>query len=317
MAANLVEVDVRGDPEASFGTDRAAPYPTDPLDLADAVLARLAAVRPGDPRARQLREQVICRCVPVARREALRFRRSGEPLDDLIQVATLGLIQAVDRFDPARGVPFRCFALPTIKGALKRHFRDKGWMVKVSRRVQELYLEITRLEPDLTQWLERSPTDDDFARHLGVSVKEIRAARAGGSAYTARSLNARVQVGYADSIELGDLLGECDHDIELVADREALTLALRTLPERLRTLLSLRYVDDLTQSEIADKLGVSQMQVSRLLTRTLDRLRGHMLADVGASERLEVKRGRPAAPQAPPDQCRSRRTFEPCGPEVR
>jgi len=258
------------------------------LDLADAVLVQLAAVGPDDPPARRLREQVISQCVPAARREALRFRRSGEPLDDLIQVATLGLIHAVDRFDPARGIPFRCFALPTITGELKRHFRDKGWMVRVSRRVQELYLEITRLEPELTQWLGRSPTHDDFARHLNVPVDEIRAARASGTVYTARSLNAPVQFGHADSIEFGDLLGEDDHDFERVTDRAALTKALRILPERMRVLLCLRYVEDLNQCQIADKVGLSQVQVSRLLTQALNQLREHM----GAEPPTQVRKRR-------------------------
>jgi RNA polymerase sigma-B factor len=150
--------------------------------------------------------------------------------------------------------------------------------VRVSRRVQELHHELTRLEPELTQKLGRTPTVDDLAGQLDVTADEIRAARAGGTAYTARSLNAPVNHD-RDPVELGDLLGECDHDLELIADREALKLALRTLPERLRLVLCLRFVDDLTQSQIADKLGVSQMQVSRLITRALDQLKRHMLAE--------------------------------------
>jgi RNA polymerase sigma-B factor len=255
-----------------------SPPPTDTLDMVDDTLARMAAAEPDGAYARQLRNQVICQCLPAARREALRFRRSGEPLDDLIQVATVGLIHAVDRFDPGRGIAFRHFALPTIKGELKRHFRDKGWMVRVSRRVQELYQDIRRVEPELAQQLGREPSDDDLAQRLNVAVDEIRAARTGGAAYTALSLNAPVNVGGTESIELGDLLGERDHELELIPDRDALKHALSTLPDRLRTILCLRFVDDLTQTQIADKLGISQMQVSRLLTRALDQLRRHILA---------------------------------------
>jgi RNA polymerase sigma-B factor len=197
-------------------------------------------------------------------------------MEDLVQVATLGLIQAVDRFDPGRGIPFRHFALPTILGELKRHFRDKGWSVRVNRRVQELHQEIRRAEPELAQLLGRTPTDADLAEHLTLSAAEVRAGRGAGSAYTARSLNWRAN-SEDDAVELGELLGHEDRDLELVADRESLRAALRYLPENMKHLLSMRFADNLTQSQIADKIGVSQMHVSRLITRAVGILRRHML----------------------------------------
>lgn len=255
-----------------------APTDTDAIDEADDALARLAAMSCGEPARGQLREQIICQCMPAARREAVRYRHTGESMEDLVQVATVGLIHAVDRFDPTRGVPFRHFAMPTIAGELKRHFRDKGWSVRVSRRVQELHQEVSRAEPELAQRLSRTPTVADLAAHLHLSREDVLAALDGGAAYRARSLNWRV-FGDEDTMELGDLLGMEDRELEGIADRESLRQALRVLPERLRLLLSLRFVDNLTQAQIADKIGVSQMHVSRLINRALAILRRHMLAE--------------------------------------
>jgi RNA polymerase sigma-B factor len=250
----------------------------DVMDEADQSLIRLAAMSRDDPARDQLREQIICQCMPAVRRAAGRYRHTGESMEDLAQVAILGLIHAVDRFDPARGIPFRHFAMPTIAGELKRHFRDKGWSVRVSRRVQELHQEVSQAEPELAQRLCRTPTVSDLAKHLKLSEKDILAAQGGAAAYTARSLNWRVH-GDDDATELGDLLGIEDRDLEGVADRESLRQALRVLPDRLRVLLSLRYVDNLTQAQIADKVGVSQMHVSRLINRALTTLRRQMLAE--------------------------------------
>jgi RNA polymerase sigma-B factor len=264
-----------------------SPYPLqnatrDPLVEADAALTRLARLDPTDPATRparvRLREQIIRDCLPAARREAARYRYTGESMEDLAQIAAVGLIQAIDRFDPSRGVPFRHFAAPTIAGELKRHFRDKGWTVRVTRRVQELHQEINRAEPALAQQLRRTPTVRDLAEHLRLPEADVLAGRRAGGAYSARSLNWRVSDD-EDAVELGELIGSDDHALEAVADLEALRAALRALPERLRLLLSLRYVDELTQHQIADKLGISQMHVSRLITRATGILRGHMLAE--------------------------------------
>ena len=256
-----------------------AMHPFDPADPVTAVqphLADMARLPPDDPERQRIREQIIKDCLPLARREAARYRHSGESMDDLVQVATVGLIQAVDRFDPDRGVAFRHFALPTISGELKRHFRDKGWSVRVSRRVQELHQVISRAEPALAQQLSRSPTIADLAGHLRISEADVEAGLHGAAAYRARSLSARV--GEDDLSELGDLLGGDDRELEAVADIEALRASLRRLPPRLRHVLDLRFIQNMTQVQIAREIGVSQMHVSRLIARALAKLR-HMLLD--------------------------------------
>jgi RNA polymerase sigma-B factor len=184
----------------------------------------------------------------------------------------------VDRFDPGRGIPFKHFALPTICGELKRHFRDKGWSVKVSRRVQELYLQVNQAEPLLAQRLGRMPTTQDLARHLNLPERDVLAARNGEAAYAARSLNWPLH-GDEHGADLGSTLGEVDRSLEAVVDRDALRRAAVVLTPRLASILELRFVDELSQAQIADKLGISQMHVSRLLHRSLDLLRRHMMAD--------------------------------------
>jgi len=243
----------------------------------DSLLAELGQMSRDDPARPRLREYIICRCAPAARREAMRYRNTGEPIDDLVQVATLGLILAVDRYDASRGIPFRHFAVPTILGELKRHFRDKGWAVKVSRRMQELYQEVRAAEPVLAQRLQRLPTTADLAAHLNISEEEVRRAREGEAVHSARSLN---WPGYGDDdvAEVGEVIGSPDKDIEAIADRDALQRAWPKLPERLRTMLTLRFVEEMSQSQIGDKLGISQMHVSRQLARSLALLRRLMSA---------------------------------------
>lgn len=268
--------DTSGDPSFDTSGDHCLDTSSDPFAEAERGLARIAALDPSDPARAGLRAHVICLCLPMARREAARYRHTGEPMEDLVQVATLGLIQAVDRFDGNRGVPFRHFALPTISGELKRHFRDRCWSVRVGRRVQELHQAIQQAEPELAQRLKRTPTVSDVAAYLGVSEDEVVAGLNGGAAYSARSLN-WLPPAEEDAVELGDALGAEDRDLEAVTDRESLRVALRALPERLRLLLMLRFVDELTQTQIADKLGISQMHVSRLISRALSMLRRTML----------------------------------------
>lgn len=226
----------------------------------------------------RLRDEVICACLPVVRRLAARFFGRGESAEDLVQVATIGLIKAVDRFDPQRETQFLSYATPTIVGELKRHFRDKGWSVRVSRPMQELYLSITRLLPEMAQELGRSPGVGDLAARLGVPEADIVAGLECGQAYTARSLS--TPVGGDDSTTvLADLLGGADARMESVADRHTLRQMLADVPERERNILALRFFDNLTQSEIAERIGVSQMHVSRLLTRTLAELRERLLVE--------------------------------------
>src|SRR5215467_176606 len=236
------------------------------------MLAEMADLPADSPRRAALRDEVICGCLPVVRRLAARFFGRGENPDDLIQVATIGLIKAVDRFDPQRETQFLSYATPTIIGELKRHFRDKGWSVRVSRPLQELYLTITRIIPDLAQHLGHSPTVADIATHLGIPETDVVAGLECAGAYTARSLSTPIGDDTTGTT-LADLLGETDDRMESVADRHTLRQMLSDVPERERHILALRFFDNLTQSEIAERIGVSQMHISRLLTRTLGNLR--------------------------------------------
>jgi len=219
-----------------------------------------------------LRDQLIEAHIGLAEYLARRFANRGEPLDDLVQVASLGLVKAVERFDPARGLEFTTFATPTIVGELKRHFRDKGWAVRVPRRVQELHLRITRVIDDLSNELGRSPNVDEIAMRAGTTEDEVIEAIDAGSAYRSTSLDA----GRSDDDESPGLLGQLgDVDPELARSELRTTLGplIAALPEREQVMLYLRFYEGLTQSEIAKRLGISQMHVSRLLARSLQQLR--------------------------------------------
>jgi len=241
-------------------------------------LSAMADLPVGDAQRNRMRDEVICACLPVVRRLAGRFFGRGETPEDLIQVATIGLIKSVDRFDPERATQFLGYATPTIVGEIKRHFRDKGWSVRVSRPMQELYLQISRLLPELSQELGRSPRISDIAERLGVTNDEVIHGLECGQAYAARSLSTPVG-GDENGAVLADLLGGEDERMESVADRQTLRQLLTEIPERERDILMLRFFGNLTQSEIAERIGVSQMHVSRLLTRTLADLRQRLLAE--------------------------------------
>jgi RNA polymerase sigma-B factor len=234
-------------------------------------LLRELAGTPAGPGHAALRDEAIRAWLPLARHLAHRYTGRGEPDDDLLQIATLGLIKAIDRFDPARGIEFAGFAIPTVLGEIRRHFRDRTWSVRVPRRMQELRLAITDASNTLTQSLGRSPTVADIAAHLHTTEEDVLEGLEGARAYSARSLS--IPVTEDGSTTLGDTLGETDHDLELAEIRIALGPALATLDERERTILSLRFFGNLTQSEIAGKIGVSQMHISRLITRALAKLR--------------------------------------------
>lgn len=223
----------------------------------------------------RLRDDVICGYLPLARRLAGRFRNRGEEADDLEQVALLGLINAVDRFDAARGGSFEFYAIPTILGELKRHFRNRAWTMHVSRSLQELHLDICRAVPLLSQDLQRTPTVADLAAYLDVPKERVILGIGCAEAYRARSLNSVVDAD--NDTEVGDRIGGLDPDMEMLPERATLRQAIETLPEREREMLNLRFVDNLTQSEIADKIGVSQMHVSRLLSRAFALLKDEMM----------------------------------------
>jgi len=226
-----------------------------------------------------VRDRLVESHLGLAEYLARRFDRRGEPLDDLVQVASLALIKAVDRFDPERGLEFSTFAVPTIVGELKRHFRDKSWAIRVPRRLQELHLRLGAAVGELTHELGRSPTIQEIADRLGAGTEDVLEAMEAGRAYRSTSLDA--PVGSDDggpAMPLTAKLGEQDANLGMVDERSQLQSLLAGLPERERTILVLRFFDGLTQSQIADRVGISQMHVSRLLARTLDQLRDKALA---------------------------------------
>jgi len=246
-------------------------------DAAARALLTLLGDLPKDSTDRvRVRERLIEMYIPLAEYLARRFRNRGEQLDDLIQVANLGLIKSVDGYDATRGAAFTSYAIPMIVGELKRHFRDKGWDVRVPRRLQELRLEITKSTGDLAQQLGRSPTVADLAVHLSVSEEEIIEGLDSSHAYRALSLHAPV-AGDEAATELVDLLGDVDRDMESVEDREALRPLIAKLPVREQKIIAMRFFGNMTQSQIAAELGISQMHVSRLLSHALGMLREGLL----------------------------------------
>jgi RNA polymerase sigma-B factor len=225
----------------------------------------------------ELREELVTAHIGLAEYLARRFTNRGEPLDDLVQVASLGLLKAVDRFDPERGLEFSTYATPTIVGELKRHFRDKGWAVRVPRRVQELHLRLATVVSTLSQELGRSPTIGEIAQAASVSEEDVLEAIEAGHAYRFTSLDAP-----SGADEEGTLASQLGGDDQALVDSEhrvALSPLIARFPPRERTILHLRFFEGLTQSEIASRLGISQMHVSRLLARSLAQLRASANSD--------------------------------------
>ena len=225
-----------------------------------------------------IRDELVRMHLPLVEYLARRFRNRGEPLEDLVQVATIGLIKSVDRFDLERGVEFSTYATPTIVGEIKRHFRDKGWAIRVPRRLQELKLSLTKATSELSQTLGRAPTVAELAGHLGLPEEEILEGLESANAYSAVSLDAP-DSGDDDSPAVADSLGQLDDALEGVEYRESLKPLLEKLQAREKRILLLRFFGNMTQSQIAAELGISQMHVSRLLARTLAQLREGLLSD--------------------------------------
>jgi RNA polymerase sigma-B factor len=225
--------------------------------------------RHGDASAR---EALIERFLPLARQLARRYQRGTEPLDDLVQVASIGLVKAVDRFDPARGTAFSSYAVPTILGELKRYFRDTGWALHVPRGMQERVIQTTAALSRLSKQLGRSPTTAELAEAIGCSAEDVVEALEAATAYDTVSLDAPRSTDGSDGDSHLDAVGADDAGYGLVELRAALRPTLNTLSERDRLVLHLRLVEDMTQSEIAGHIGVSQMHVSRLIRRALARL---------------------------------------------
>lgn len=221
----------------------------------------------------QYREQLVEQFIGLVEFLARRFRNRGEALEDLVQVGTIGLLKAIDRFDLDRNVEFSTYATPTIVGELKRHFRDKGWAVRVPRRLQELHLELTKVVSYLGQELGRAPTVAEIAEATGASEEEVLEGLEIAQAYNTASLDAPIDTDDGGSTSFADQLGEDDDQLENLEYRASLAPEMEKLPERERRILYYRFFKGMTQSEIADRLGISQMHVSRLLNRTLIRLR--------------------------------------------
>jgi RNA polymerase sigma-B factor len=223
---------------------------------------------------RQSRDELIERFLPLARKLARRYVQSSEPYEDLVQVASLGLVKAVERFDPDRGFAFSSFAVPTIVGELKRYFRDTAWALHVDRGAQERARKITDAQQKLSSRTGRIPTVDELAQYLEISQEEVLDGLQTAEAYGAVSLDAPLSSEDEEESSRLDAIGETDQRLEAVDEHATIFAAARHLPTREREILYLRFGEDLTQSEIAERVGVSQMQVSRLLRRSLQRLRG-------------------------------------------
>ncbi|MEP6625456.1 MAG: SigB/SigF/SigG family RNA polymerase sigma factor [Acidimicrobiia bacterium] len=221
---------------------------------------------------RELRNELIERHIPMAESLARRYLRRGESFDDLRQVALVGLLKAVERFEPGRGTPFGAFAIPTVRGELRRHFRDLGWAIKVPRRLQEMHLQLDAVAGRLAHGLGRPPTIAEIAADMDTSEESVLEALEIADMYRLRSLDAPPRTpGLAGTT--ADRVGAIDPDLERAESRIALDAMLEELPERDRRILLLRYFEDMTQTEIAATIGVSQMHVSRLISRSLAKLR--------------------------------------------
>lgn len=247
-------------------------------DWHDGELLRTVADPSSDPDAvARARDDLVRLHMPLVAHIVRRFGDRGESHEDLMQVGSIGLLKAIDRFDPERGAGFATYATPTIVGEIKRHFRDRGWSVKVPRRLQELGLRVRRTREDLTAELGRSPTVAEVAEALGVDVDDVLEAMESAQAYSSASLDAPSE---HDSRSFGETIGSDDVEISLVVDRETLRPALAALDARQRRILVLRFFRHRTQSQIAEELGISQVHVSRLISRTLAELRQSLGEDI-------------------------------------
>jgi RNA polymerase sigma-B factor len=246
-----------------------------PLDVERAPTDALWRIRNQHPAARG---ELVRRYLPLARKLAVRYQSSYEQLEDLVQVANVGLLGAVDRFDPSRGAPFTAFATPTILGELKRHFRNTGWSLHVPRGMQELVLRVQKAVAELTERNGRSPEIQELAEYLELSVEETLGGLEAAQAHHAASLDAPTGEDESDNATLADLLGDIDQRYALIDTTSVLRNAIAQLPNLERTALTLRMCEDLKQTEIARAMGCSQMQVSRLLRRATDRLQWELRA---------------------------------------
>ncbi|MES4906660.1 MULTISPECIES: RNA polymerase sigma factor SigF [unclassified Streptomyces] len=252
--------------------------PVDARALSKTLFERLEALEEGTHEYAYVRNTLVELNLALVKFAASRFRSRSEPMEDIVQVGTIGLIKAIDRFELSRGVEFPTFAMPTIVGEIKRFFRDTSWSVRVPRRLQELRLDLAKAGDELAQRLDRAPTAAELAERLGLTTAEVIEGMAASNAYTASSLDAQPEEDDSEGA-LADRIGYEDHGLEGIEYVESLKPLIADLPPRDRKILSLRFVANMTQSEIGDELGISQMHVSRLLSRTLVRLRRGLMVE--------------------------------------
>jgi RNA polymerase sigma-B factor len=249
-----------------------------PNEYADVpeMFRELAGVAADSTEFQRQRDKIVERCLPLADHIARRFEGRGEPRDDLVQVARVGLVNAVVRFDVETGSDFVSFAVPTIMGEVRRHFRDNSWSVKVPRRLKELHLRLGTATADLSQRLGRAPTATELASELGMERDEVVEGLVAGSSYNTLSIDTGGGSDDDDARAIADTLGDVDAGLDRIEDREALRPLLEALPERERMVLVLRFFESMTQTQIAERVGISQMHVSRLLAKSLARLRDQL-----------------------------------------
>ncbi|MFI9105595.1 RNA polymerase sigma factor SigF [Streptomyces fildesensis] len=270
------------EPEGLEGLPEIPPFetvgPVDARALSKTLFLRLETLDEGTYEYSYVRNTLVELNLALVKFAASRFRTRSEPMEDIIQVGTIGLIKAIDRFELSRGVEFPTFAMPTIIGEIKRFFRDTSWSVRVPRRLQELRLDLAKAGDELAQQLDRSPNVAELAARLRITAEEVVEGMAASNAYTASSLDAQPDEDDSEGA-LTDRIGYEDHDLEGIEYIESLKPLIAELPARDRKILSLRFTGNLTQSEIGEELGISQMHVSRLLSRTLARLRRGLLVE--------------------------------------
>ncbi|NLE78943.1 MAG: SigB/SigF/SigG family RNA polymerase sigma factor [Rhodococcus sp.] len=259
----------------SAGGDGARTRWPDEYKDVKAMFEELATFDPGDPHRGRKRDAIVTRCLPLAEHIARRFDGRGEAHDDLVQVARLGLVNAVDRFDITRGSDFVSFAVPTIMGEVRRYFRDASWAVRVPRRMKELHLALGHSVAELSQSLGRAPTVSELATALEVSPEDVAQGLLAGNAYQTVSVD-NTAPDRPGELSMLDTLGDYDAAIEDVDNHETLKPLLDSLPPRERTVLLLRFFGNMTQTQIAQQVGISQMHVSRLLAKTLTLLRDQL-----------------------------------------
>jgi RNA polymerase sigma-B factor len=222
------------------------------------------------------RERIVTRCLQLADHVARHYDRRGENLEDLTQVARLGLMNAVNRFDPEKSSSFLAFAVPTMMGEVRRHFRDHGWSMHVPRRIRDRHGQITKATAQLTHDLGRAPTASELSDQLGLEREEVVESLIAAASYNVHSIDAPISGGDGNPRMLADTIGDDDLEFDHITDREAVRPLLAALPERDRTVLYLRFFASMTQSQIAERIGVSQMHVSRILEQTLTKLRDQL-----------------------------------------